>query len=219
MPILAQTRGILILAFKALPLLLISFIAFLAVGLGNLSLFMLSVGHATIVPICTEVLHMIFATSGSLISPNDISQLVPLMPTSGSSYRLPVSVMPSYWMAHISFFFGYILMNAISIYNIEPDKRAADWMVVSRQTRAATLIATSVILLLVLSTLRFYLTGAESLGGIFLAISVLGGLGAVWYYIASLCGARNSDIFGVAQQIISQDSSNDKPMTCVYAPK
>ena len=219
MPILAQTRGILILAFKALPLLLISFIGFLAIGLGNLSLFLLFIGHATLVPLATELLHLVFNKSGSLITSNDISQLVPIIPTSGASYNAPVNVMPTYWMAHISFFFGYILTNAVSIYTLPPQKQAADWMIISRQTRAATLIGASVISFLTLSALRFYLTGSETVAGILLATTVLGGLGAFWYYIASLCGARNSDIFGVAQQMMSKDSSQDKPMTCVYKPR
>lgn len=177
MPFLANVRSTILLAFKALPLLLISFIGFLAIGLGNISLFILFLGHAIVVPIATEIAHTAIPTTGTLTTPNDISQLVPLIPTTGASYNSPTNTMPSYWMAHMSFFFGYILMNAISIYTLEADKRATNWMVTSRKTRAATIISTTVILWILFAYFRYSLTGAESFGGIMIAILALGGLG------------------------------------------
>lgn len=218
MPFLADVRSTIILAFKALPLLLISFIGFLAVGLGNLSLFVLFLGHAIVVPIATEACHTI-PSNGTLTTPNDISQLVPLIPTTGASYTSPTNNMPSYWMAHISFFFGYILMNAISIYNMPVDKLSAEWQVTSRKTRAVTIITTTVILWILFAYMRYSLTGVENAAGIMLAILLLGGAGVGWYYLASALGARNSDIFGIAQSMVSQETGNAKPVTCVYSPK
>ena len=209
-----------LLAFKSLPLLLISFIGFLAIGLGNLGLFVLFIGHALIVPTITEALH--YGTKGSLSSmttSNDIAQLVSLVPSTGASYDKPVNIMPSYWMAHISFFFGYLLMNAIAIYTQVSDKNAAPTAVSTRKARAATIIASVVIFLVVLSGLRIYATGNESIAGVALAVVVLGLAGVGWYYVAQTCGARNSDIFGIASQMMAQESSKNKPMTCVYKAK
>jgi hypothetical protein len=212
-------RSTILLAFKALPLLLISFIGFIAVGLGNLSLFLLFIGHATIVPLITELSHYGTAKYGQLSVPNDISQLVPLSPTSGTSYNTPVNVMPTYWMANLAFFFGYLLMNAIEIYRLPAAPQAADWMIISRKTRAATLIASSLVLLFTFSAIRYSLTGTETLGGIAFAIVVLGGSGMAWYQLATnVLGARNSDIFGVVQQMVSQNTGDTKPVTCVYKP-
>lgn len=210
----------LLLAFKSLPLLLVGFIGFLAIGLGNMGLFMLFIGHAVIVPILTEGVHL--ATGGqpgNITDKNDIAQLVALVPSSGESYTAPVNVVPSYWMAHMSFFFAYILTNAVVIYTAVPSKTASVDAVSSRKSRAATLIATSVILLVVTTMLRMYTTGNETIPGIMAAILVLGGAGAGWYMLAEVCGARNSDIFGIAQQMMSQDSAATKPVTCVYAPR
>lgn len=195
------------------------FIGFLSIGLGNLSLFLLFIGHAVFVPLFTEISHGVFAT-GKLVIPNDVSQLVPLSPTSGSSYTTSTNVVPSYWMAHISFFFGYLFMNAISIYTMTADKNAADWMIISRKTRAATLIATSLIFLFVFTLLRLYLTGTETPQGIAIALVGMGGLGILWSWMAtSFFGVSASDIFGVAHQMVTQDTGNNKPVTCVYAPK
>ena len=219
MPFLADVRSTIILAFKALPLLLISFSGFLAVGLGNLSLFVLFLGHAIAVPIATEALHAGIPTTGTLTTPNDISQLVPLIPTTGASYTSPTNSMPSYWMAHMSFFFGYILMNGVSIYRLPAEKRATDWMVISRKTRAITIITSTVILWILFALFRYSLTGTETFGGVFVAVVGLGGLGVGWYFLASALGARNSDIFGIAQSMVPQATGNAKPVTCVYSPK
>jgi hypothetical protein len=219
MSLLAQVRITLLLAFKSLPLLLIGFIGFLAIGLGNMGLFMLFIGHAVLVPIVTEISHALTNSPSNLTTYNDVSQLVPVMPANGASFNMgPVNVVPSYWMAHISFFFGYILMNAVMIYVAVPHKTASPAAVASRKSRAATLIATSVILLVTLTMMRISLTGNETFTGVTVAVLALGFAGVGWYKLAEVCGARNSDIFGIAQQMVSQDTAASKPVTCVYAP-
>jgi hypothetical protein len=217
MPLLATIRSTILSAFKALPLLLISFIAFLAVGLGNLSLFLLFFGHAVLVPGVTELLHIVTKSQGNLIVANEISQLVASVPTSGASYNTPVNVLPSYWMAHIMFFFGYLFANAIDLYTLPAASGAADWMVTSRKTRAATLIASTSVLAFVFTCLRYYLTGTESIFGIALSL-VLAVVGIAWYWSASALGSRTTDIFGVVQQMVPQTTGDTKPVTCVYAP-
>ena len=216
---MTTVRTTILLAFKALPLLLISFIGFLALGLGNISLFMLFIGHALAVPIATEALHAGTKSRGELVLPNDVATLVPLSPTTGVSYNTPVNMLPSYWMAHISFFFGYILMNAISISLMSSEKGAADWMIISRKTRATTLIVSTVVLFFLIAFLRFYMTGIETAAGISLAMVVLGGVGMGWYKLAEVCGASASDVFGIAQKMVTQGTGDKKPVTCVYAPK
>lgn len=212
-------RMLLLLAFKSLPLLLIGYIGFLAIGLGNMGLFMLFIGHAVAVPTLTELIHLATGNSASnLTTYNESAQLVPIKPTDGTSFTGPANVVPSYWMAHIAFFFGYILMNAAMIYVAKPDKTASPNAVASRKSRAATLIATSVILLVTLSMLRISLTGNETFIGVTVAVLFLGFAGVGWYKLAEVCGARNSDIFGIVQQMLAQDSAASKPVTCVYAP-
>jgi len=220
MPLLATIRSTIILAFKDLPLLLISFIGFLAIGLGNLSLFMLFLGHSMVVPLVTSGIQKASGPLGQLVVPNDASQLVPNDPSTGSSYNAAASVMPTYWMAHISFFFGYILMNAIDVYSLPADNRAANWMVNSRKIRAATLIVSSLVLFAVFASLRYYMTGSETSTGMAVAVFGLGGIGMASYQIATKAfGARTSDIFGVTQQMVTQGTGDRRPMTCVYAPR
>jgi hypothetical protein len=227
MPVLATLRTSILLAFKSLPLLLLSFITFLAFGLGNSSLFILLMGHALVVPAITESVHA--ATSGSpdiaLLSSNDISQLISI-PATG-----PVNVFPSYWMAHISFFFGYLIGNGVSMYTQQPDlsliqgassdavKISINAKIAARKEKALTLIISLLFLLVLISILRAVATGAETFAGSTFAIVVLGGLGISWYYLAQVFGATNSDVFGIAVQMMAPDSGAIKPKTCVYTGK
>ena len=228
MPVLATIRSTILLAFKYLPLLLISFVGFLAIGLGNVSLFMLFIGHAVAVPAVTEVMHLINNGGNTLMSMNDVSQLVPLMPASGDSYGTAVNIYPGYWMAQISFFFGYLIMNAIDILQMKTDlsviknaksKDALNMKIQSRKDKASILLANLIFFFLVISAVRYYATGTEHVFGVIIAMIVLGGAGMGWYWIASLCGANNSDIFGISIQMMSAGTAQDKPKACVYTGK
>jgi len=221
---LATLRTSLLLAFRSLPLLLIGFIGFLAFGLGNTSLFILLAGQMFAVPALTEILHWLTSKtpSLSLLMSNSISELVP------SAVGNPVNVFPSYWMAHISFFFGYLLSNAVSIYLQKPDlsiiqgassdavKASINEKLKARKEKAMTLMMTTVLFYIVLIILRVIATGAESLAGITVAIVILGLAGAGWYYFALFLGASNIDVFGIGLQMMSPDSAATKPKTCVY---
>lgn len=230
MSLLATLRTSLLLAFKSLPLLLISFMVFLAFGLGNISLFILLTGHALVVPFITELLHWASSSTPSiaLLTSNDISQLIP---TPLGSVTTPVNVFPSYWMAHMSFFFGYVLSNAVSMYRQEPNlsliqgassdavKRSISAKIASRKEKALTLIISTLCFLLLITILRMVATGAETFAGVSVAIIVLGILGGSYYLLAERLGVTNSDIFGIAMQMMSPDSAATKPKTCVYTAR
>lgn len=221
---LGKIRSTLLLGFSSLPLLLISFVGFLAVGLGNISLFLLFIGHALVVPLITELLHFVNGQKNTLMTMNDAASLVPLMPVSGSSYKTPVSIYPTYWMAQIAFFFGYIVSNAAFILgapvNIDAikNKDSHDGLkarINARVYKAGMILGTSLLLYIVICAIRLYTSGTEAFTGILMA-QLLFGFGALWYYIASQCGASNSDIFGISMQMMSPDSAKDRPKTCVY---
>jgi hypothetical protein len=223
MPILAEIRSTLLLAFRYLPLLLISFIGFLAIGLGNVALFILFIGHAAVVPLVTLAMHTMNPSS-NLMTVNDVSQLVPLLPSTGESAMATANIYPSYWMAHISFFFGYLLTNAGLMLTAETDlkviknassKAALELKIQARKQKAGTLIGTLLFFYLLLCVIRYYATGAEHVFGMMMSLPIFG-FGAGWYFFAQACGATNSDIFGIAMQMMSLDTAQDKPKACVY---
>jgi hypothetical protein len=127
-------------------------------------------------------------------------------------------------MAHISFFFGYLLTNAGLMLTAETSlatiknassKDALQQKINARKQKAGVLIGTLLFFYLLLCAIRYYATGAEDIFGMMAALPIFG-LGVGWYYFAQACGATNSDIFGIAMQMMSSDTAQDKPKACVY---
>ena len=224
-------RTVLLLAFRSLPILLITFIAFLAFGLGNTSLFYLLSGNLFIVPPLTYLFHMISATNPSIamLRPNPVAQLIAASPTTGKAYDTPVNVFPSYWMAQMSYIFGYIISNATFMYikpvdtSIMQGATSTEAMkqlnekVVARQGAALIFLSSNILFFLVIGAARIFATDSETMPGFLLAVFFFGLLGGLSYWFAqTFLGATNSDIFGIAMQMMSPTSAQNKPVTCVY---
>ena len=198
----------------ALPLILASFTGFLALALGNLGLFILFLGQAILIPFATMLLHIGSAAlkmNDTTMIGNDIKQLIPSDP-----YTSSVNVTPSYWAMHVLFFLSYLLSNAAAIYKLPVAEGASDWQVANRRSKAVAVIIVVVIAMVALPFIRYAFTGAETAPGLLIAFPVAGLLGYGWYRLASACGARASDVFGIIQQILP--SSTGTAMTCVYTP-
>lgn len=218
--VIESVRASILVAFLAFPLIMISFIAFLALGLGNLGLFILFNGHALIVPIAVAIAQRVSAyifknnPYAYMVNASHVSLLVP----SDIGGSTEVNVAPSYWMAQTLFLFGYIIANAVSILNIPVNKDLDPILVSNRKSRAKTIIVSSVFFALLMAGLKWR-TGGETLRGIGVAFVVGGLLGYGWYQMAVSCGVQATDVFGLSQQMIPSTANTNTPMTCVYAPK
>ena len=230
MSILDTLRIGLLLVFKYLPILLISFILFLSFGLGNTSLFLLLIGQSFLVPIFTELIHTFLKVDDD-IAGNNINEIAQLISTPPGTNRVPTNVFPSYWMAHISFFFGYIFSNAVSMYTKKPDlsviqgassqkaKAILDAKIVARTEKAFVLIISTISIYVFITVLRYAATGVETVYGIIMAFFVFFWIGYGWYAVAEYSSsATNSDIFGISMQMMSPQSAQNKPMACIYKP-
>jgi len=219
--VLQTVRTTILMAFRAFPLLMIGFIGFLAIGLGNVCLFVLFMGHTLVVPVVTSISQGLFDTYGENTERNlyhvPSSSLGLLVPTS-SFTTTSQNVAPSSWMAHSLFFLGYILANAVSLYRLPIDPAIDARLTENRRSKSRTIMVTTLFLAVVLSYLRLG-TKAETLRGIMAAFVVGGGFGYLWYQFAVICGASASDVLGMSQQILPSSAKEDAPMTCVYAPK
>lgn len=210
-----STRQMVSIAFMALPLMLITFFFFVGFGLGNVGIILLALGHITVVPAFVYLSNLIFsflpfANLTQLFS-RDICNLVPSAKQIGY-----LSVAPSYWVAHILFFGSYLVSNAISLYNEIPQEKAPESKVRNRKEQALTAAIVSSIAISLLVLLRYFVTGCETWFGILIAGVTAIPAGIAWYSFASLCGARNSDVFGIAAKMLPQGASEPPPMMCVY---
>ena len=205
----------LIMAFRSLPMLLIGFIGFMAIGLGNMGLFVLFIGQAVFLPIFVGLVHLV--TGGMAIfrvPTTDVSQLVPSAPYVAAE----INVGPSFWLVQFLFFMGYLMANGVALHTVVADPNLDDMQVANQKAKAATAITTTVLLILGITYLR-YLTHTETLAGVALAFLIGIGGGYGWYQLAAVCGARAADVFGISQQLVPNSAKDTKPMTCVYSPK
>ena len=119
---------------------------------------------------------------------------------------------PSYYMSHIAFFFGFLFTNAYVVYNLPVDNTISS-NINNRKFRALMTMIILGILYFIIATLRFTLTGCESLLGIVFTSVLFGLLGNGWYKFAEMCGARNADILGIASSFVSPSASS-APLVC-----
>jgi len=123
-----------------------------------------------------------------------------------------VSRIPSLYLAHISFFFAYLFMNAYSIYNYVSDESVDLNLVNNRRYRSVAAMAIIVLMFLVIVGLRYALTHCESPLGFIVNTATFTLLGFIWYKFAEYCGARNSDIMGISQSMIPANVNT--PVVC-----
>lgn len=131
----------------------------------------------------------------------------------------------SYWLAMMAFFFGYAITNAVSL--LQKDTQmpvnaddTIQQMVISgqnnRKTQAISAIMTTVIFAIIIFGMRIINSECESY--VFSSISVIAFsiLGVTMYnWLASVGQDRLSDIFGIANRLLSPDSLNNVPYACL----
>ena len=224
--ILYTVKNTIIQAFLAFPYMMIWFIGFLALGLGNLGLFVLFVGQTIILPLVIVLIHGIIDWKIPVKPIGDLfririgadiiskAQVVPMY-----SRDTTANVAPSFWMAQTLFLLGYLLGNTIAVLNLPTNSNVDSTLLQNRKSRANTVMAITLFFAVLLSVLR-YQTNTETPYGMGFAV-VIGGLGGyLWYLFAETCGVRTADVFGIAQQVvIPSRASDERPMTCVYNPK
>lgn len=110
------------------------------------------------------------------------------------------SNIPSMWMSVTFFYLTYIVMNALTVYNTKPAKAHGDSITVQNRKSMGTLsIITTVILLMCMVCMRYFLWGTcESIIGTLLG-GVLGVVGGFfWWKLLAACGPDvYPDIHGV----------------------
>lgn len=216
MQLLAQIRTNIVKGFESFPLLIGSFIGFIAIGLGNMGLFLLFIGQFVLVPIAVLAMNSLAKTAGTTnISEIGLESGVDYTSnTRGLFSNISSYSFPSYWMGQLWFLVGYILSNAVDLHNQEIPSGTEDWRKVARKSKTGTLIATIVIIGVAFTVLRYMSSGKENLTGIIIGI-LFGAIGSAWYFLAKICGARMSDIFGISSQMLNGGKSN-KIMACSY---
>jgi hypothetical protein len=213
MDVFIRMRAGLLVGFLALPIILIGFTAFQALTLGNIGLFVLFLGQITIVP----AFQMLFQSFLNKTNPKPASDLNLLVPSTANTAI--VGANPSWWLAHVSFYFGYLITNASWIVNMAPASGASEATVKARKSRAITILVILCTLAVGLLYLRWQ-TGSEDALSLIVGVVPFAAMSVGWFWFAKQCGARDADVFSIITQIVpEQAQGSNAVMSCVYSPK
>jgi hypothetical protein len=211
-------RGVLTRSFVAMPILLFGWALFIGATTGNIGLLVLAMGQATVVPLSTWILHTLGGLFGDwglenfTVAASATCSMLPrgFVESTGRDFSIP-----SYWLAQIFFFFGFLTSNAYGVLNMPEAENAPSDKVERRKSQAQLVLIMSFVFLLLFVTARV-LMGCETGAGVVIGGLVFWSIGAGWYRLARECSARDSDIFGIVQGILPPEASDPPPLTCVY---
>lgn len=136
---------------------------------------------------------------------------------------------PSDWLSHLSFFFGFIISNAIAIYN-EPvpevgtggddDTKATrleklQARVNNRKSLCTSIILTSIVVFIVLLIFRFKVACENKIAYTLVPVLIACMTGVSWFSIIyNNCGVRPTDVLGIVQGMIPTNLI-DNPIVCM----
>jgi hypothetical protein len=137
---------------------------------------------------------------------------------------------PSSWLAHVTFFFGFLFNNALAVYNQPTPKLSGAVDEATRQDRenrlslrvrnrkwlAASIMAAILFVFTILVFFRYARTPCEA-GFLYslIPLVITGLTGASWFQsVYQNCGVRPADVLGIVQGMISPDLI-DNPIVCV----
>jgi hypothetical protein len=215
MNILETLQKISLLFLLGFPLIMICLIGFLSISVLNVGTIFLFVGQVVLVPVCVFALHIItWILPGTHVPPSDVGLLVPSIKEALSVSSFNVG--PSFWVSHVVFLCSYIFTNAYTVYNLDASAVPGPaWKLENRKARSFMIMATSVFLLITLLVSRYYMTGAETIFGMIIALAAFAPLGYYWYEFAIKNGSQNGDIFGIIQQILPAMEEDTTAALCM----
>ena len=120
--------------------------------------------------------------------------------------------------AMICFFLGYVLTNAVRLYQYDPQEGADPVKVSNRTSQLLLSIASIVVFILIVLGFRMS-THCEPMTGLILGAILFGALGYGYYTMLSKpMNGRLADIFGITNRLLPDSATTDKPMACVVDP-
>lgn len=224
---ICAARNFMAQGFRGLPTILAGTTLVLGLTQGNVNFLFFFIGLAILTPtanlMSNVILEFIFSMIPNWVPPDlwiaqDANamqcRMFPLFKPNQAPE--PFNVVPSFWLSMMAFFYIYMFVNAMSLYNIQEDSKAAPELVAARKNQALISMVLISGLLIVTFLLR-YSTGCEKGLGLFFSMLLGGGLGYGWFKFMKNCGlGRLDDLFGIANRMLPYQSLQDAdPTVCV----
>ena len=132
-------------------------------------------------------------------------------------------VAPSYFIGYLAFFFTYIFLNALSLYDrtddVAPKDPATAEKIDNRKYQSGMTMFMCVAFFLLFSLIRlFKFSQCERILGAVLGIAIGIIFGILWNRALSACGgAALSDLFGILGRLVPTNAKDANPVACVVS--
>jgi hypothetical protein len=227
---------------SSLPIVIAGTMLLIGLFTTNYALLFFLVGYLIIVPSSVMLINYVYyAISGDEGIVSDICGVIKEQSNLSSSSTSTGYI--SAWLPMITFFIGYLITNAISLYTYRaqaPDTSNANVsdkakiendhnkMISARKSHTFVTLMTALIFLVIILVYRRYTQCESHIHLIIYALIILayGGIGVGWYYlINNVCSQwmttntihreRYSDLLGIANRILSASETDNDPLVCV----
>lgn len=226
--ILSDLRDFLFAGVRAFPTAFAATALFLGLFTANYAMLFFLLGLLIITPVSNSVFNSIFglALPASLKgSGKAICNLtLPEGAAAGSYMQDQPGQFISNWMALTVFILGYLMTNAIAIYQFpvqypanasDDTKKQTDEKVMLRRSKALTAMLILAAVGISLLVLR-WMTSCDGLFSIGAAALIHGGAAIGWFHLLSTTGQnRLSDLFGIANRLLSPFALVNEPIACL----
>jgi hypothetical protein len=189
---------------QTLPLTMAGTLLVLGFGTANYPMLFFLVGMLVVAPIVPFFVNLMFANeswraTGCGIVPGQDKYIL------------------SQWIVMVNFFLGYMMTNAVKLYQLPAVEPADPQKTALRQSQCTMGMIVIALCMIVFFIIR--VLGCDSGGRMALAVfaAIWGiGLGVGWYYLLNTSASgRLADLFGIANRLLSPSAFVNEPVGCV----
>ena len=225
--IISDIRIFLYGGLRTLPLTIAGTLLVLGLMTANYAMLFFLIGFLIFIPAISYLITLLSSFIGLdtffNVSQTEICQtIIPFITKSSNSVKSETSTtFSSLWVSLMSFFFGYMVSNGVSLYSrpaYNNEISITDQTpsgVANRTSQALIAIITTIFVFLAVMGYRFY-TGCETKMGMVISILIYGSLGHAWFKLLSKVGQdRLSDLFGIANRLLPETAIENSPIACI----
>lgn len=228
---------------RSLPLTIAGTMLIMSLCTANYAMLFFLVGFMVVTPLLATLLNL----AGSMMDSSTYARYIGFSSADTCRVSIPVStnaknaatrpsvdelLLVSPWLGMMFFFIGYLFTNALQLYNREPIQNAIN---VSKdplpagegtesgssRRRMQSVISLICIVLFAVYVLysRLGTSGCESWVTAMITVVLFGYGGHGWFKLLSTIGQdRLSDLFGIANRLLSPGAIANQPIACVEVP-
>lgn len=225
--IVSDTREFIMAGVRAFPTAFAATALFVGLFSANYAMLFFLIGLLMLAPIANALLNWLF---GFVVPTNWLGNgaaICNLVLKDSDFVKTFDRKVISDWWALTAFIIGYLMTNAVSLYQLPVQypanptadvQKQTDEKAMLRKSRAVTAMVVIAVAALALFAFRF-MSSCDGIFGLVVGGGLIGGLAYGWFVALSKVGQdRLSDLFGVANRLLSPFALANEPVACLPDP-